>query len=150
MGRMTFEQRFWSKVNKTDDCWLWTGYCNTFGHGVIGMNNKLPFVHRLSWIFAGNTIPDGHVVRHKCRSKNCLNPAHLEIGTQAENMADMIRDGTSNKGIKNPNCKLTEEQVHEIRASTETNTLLAKKYNVSQPTISNIRAGKSWSWLIKK
>jgi len=140
-------ERFWSKVNKTDTCWLWTGCCDAFGHGVIGINCKQSFVHRVSWVLAGNIIPDGHVVRHKCRSKNCVNPEHLETGTQAENAADMIRDGTSAKGVKNPSCKLTEEQVRQIRASTESGAFLAKKFGVSQPTICNIRAGKRWSWL---
>jgi len=141
------KQRFWAKVNKTETCWLWTGHVNR-DRGQFKMPEKCLYAHRVAWLLVGNTIPDGHVIRHKCRSKNCVNPDHLETGTQADNMADMIRDGTSTRGTKHGNCKLTEDQVRMIRArNTENQTRLAKEFGVSNITIHSILTGKNWSWL---
>ena len=142
------EDRFWDKVDKTETCWLWTGCKNSHGYGQIKVSGQMQHAHRVSWILSGNTIPEGHVIRHKCRSKNCVNPEHLETGTHAENMADMIRDGTSLRGVKNPKVKLTEEQVRQIRARAgETQRLLAEEYGVKPHTISQIINRTTWSWL---
>jgi len=142
------EDRFWSKVDKTETCWLWTGCKNNCGYGQIRVNGQMHKAHRVSWILSGNTIPEGHIIRHKCLNKNCVNPEHLETGTQAENMADKIRDGTTNRGIKCPKVKLTEEQVRQIRVRVdETQALLAEEYGVNQTTICHIINRKSWGWL---
>jgi hypothetical protein len=142
------EDRFWSKVDKTETCWLWTGSKKPCGHGQCWVNGQLRLSHRVSWILSGKTIPEGHVIRHKCRSKNCVNPEHLETGTQAENNADMIRDGTSQRGTKQHNVKLTEEQVRQIRVRADENQrLLAEEYGVGQTTISAIINRKNWAWL---
>ena len=144
------EERFWSKVDKTGECWLWTGLKNEWGYGTTWRGGKNEKVHRISWILSGNTIPEGHVVRHKCRNRHCCNPEHLETGTQAENNADKIRDGTSNRGVKNPTAKLTEDQVREIRAKYASGALqksLAEEYGVTQRTISYIITRKNWVWL---
>jgi hypothetical protein len=141
------EDRFWSKVDKTETCWLWTGW-KSHGYGMFIVNGRRQLCHRVSWILSGKTIPEGHVIRHKCLNKNCVNPGHLETGTVAENNADMIRDGTSTRGIKHPSAKLTEEQVRQIRVRADkTQTLLAEEYGVSYQTIWNIIHRKKWAWL---
>lgn len=142
------EERFWGKVDKTETCWLWTGYSTKNGYGSFNMNGQTQLSHRVSWKLSGNTIPDGHVLRHKCRNRHCCNPEHLETGTVAENQADMIRDGTSQRGTKCHMAKLTEEQVRQIRVrADESRALLAEEYSVSRRTISDIINRKSWAWL---
>lgn len=137
------QKRFWEKVDKTESCWLWTRRC-CHGHGCVTVNRKNQYSHRVSWFLAGNTIPDGHVIRHKCRSRNCVNPDHLETGTYAENNADKIRDGSSRPGEKHHNVKLTSAQVIEIRARTDKNIDLAKEFGVSYATISLIIQRRRW------
>jgi len=123
------KERFWAKVNKTDNCWLWTRYCDNVGYGHYTINNKTYKVHRLSWLLAGNIIPEDHVIRHKCKSKNCVNTEHLETGTHAENTADRIRDGTTNLGKKWTQRKLTPEEIQAKQI---------KKNNKAEKDIINI------------
>jgi hypothetical protein len=94
----TFRKRFWSKIAKTDSCWLWVGGSNN-GYGMIspgkdGVNNVL--AHRISWMLHNGPIPDGMDILHNCPSGDnslCVNPAHLRPGTHAENMADKVKKG---------------------------------------------------------
>ena len=96
----------------------------------------------------GNTIPEGLILRHKCTNKNCVNPEHLETGTQAENCADKVRDGTDARGEKCHLAKLTSKQVLEIRARAEENCIeLAKEYGISPNTISKIITRRTWKHL---
>ena len=132
------KKRFWAKVDKTDSCWLWTGSTVRGGYGNVCINNKTYMAHRVSWFLAGNTIPTCHVLRHKCRNRNCLNPEHLETGTQAENANDKIRDGTAGK-------KLNAQQVLEIRArATESQRKLGKEYGVSHKSICRVITRRYW------
>lgn len=146
---LTNKERFWSKVNKTDDCWLWTGALCTSGYGVFGIESKkIVLTHRLSLEWAlGRSIIEGLVARHKCRNRHCVNPEHLEEGTSKDNGQDKIRDGTSPRGLKNGRCKLTEEQVRFIRDDTRPQKDIATEYIISQNTVSQIKTGKIWNWL---
>ena len=144
------KERFWAKVDKTGECWLWAARCKRFGHGEFWFNGQMRNAHRVSWFIAGNTIPVGHLIRHKCRAANCVNPAHLETGTPAQNSADMIRDGTSTRGTKHPSCKLTQAQVLEIFASEKSQGDLAKEYEISRRNIRDIKSGRTWGWLTKE
>ena len=155
---MELPQRFWDKVNKNAEggCWLWTGGTQEAGRkgsnklqGRIRIDGRCYLVHKLSLeTHLGRPLADGMVTRHKCLNSICVNPEHLEEGTQKQNCEDTIRDGTSRRGTKHNACKLIEDQVREIRTrKNESASDLAKIYGVQSTTICHIWSGKSWGWL---
>jgi DNA invertase Pin-like site-specific DNA recombinase len=83
-------------------------------------------------------IPQGLIIRHKCKSKLCVNPAHLELGTYRQNSLDRFRDGTMNN-------KLTAENIATIRASEDSAKDIAEQYDVSLTTIYSILKRKTWT-----
>ena len=141
--------RFEQYIDKSGECWLWTGYCHRNGYGQFGYEGKLWRAHRFSYFLANGELPTPPlIIRHKCKSKNCVNPEHLEPGTKKQNQADRVRDGTDSRGEKHGQVKLTEMQVKEIRQRhTEKQTDLAKEFGVANNTISKIILRKYWAWL---
>jgi hypothetical protein len=86
MGKVVdVEIRFWAKVNKTETCWLWTGYTRDDGYGTIQIDHWPVYVHRFSFELFKGKIADGLSVDHLCRVRNCVNPEHLEAVTMREN-----------------------------------------------------------------
>lgn len=80
-------ERFWPKVEKTADCWLWTGYVDRGGYGKFNRgDNQMVQSHRFSYEQTVGPVPDGLELDHLCRVKHCVNPAHLEPVTHDENM----------------------------------------------------------------
>jgi hypothetical protein len=100
-------------------------------------------------------VPEGMIVRHRCHNKRCINPDHLQLGTQKENIRDTVRDDRFNKpkGSKHPNAKLKEEDVREIRkyyktsgmGKTECSRILADKYELAPNYIIQIINRKTWT-----
>ena len=140
--------RFEQFIDKSGECWLWTGSC-VKGYGQFSYEGKMWLAHRFSYFLANGELPTlPLIVRHKCKSKNCVNPEHLEPGTKEQNEADKLRDGTDSRGEKHGQVKLTKEQVQEIRRRTdEKQSDLAKEFGVVYQTISLIITRKSWAWL---
>lgn len=121
---------------------------------VGGRSGSNRLAHRVSWTLYRGEIPDGLCVLHKCDTPPCVNPEHLFIGTLQDNNADMAAKGRWSingprglKGESHPQAKLTVQSVREIRASTETSTILARRYGVSLTTLCNAREGKTWRHL---
>jgi hypothetical protein len=141
--------RFEKYIDKSGECWLWTGSCNNNGYGRFGFEGKIWHCHRFSYFLANGELPTPPLlVRHKCRSRNCVNPEHLEYGTSSENELDKVRDGTHKRGERNNTVKLTEAQVREIRRrSDEKQRDLAKEFGVTYQTIWAIIHKKIWAWL---
>lgn len=108
------------------------------------------YIHRAIYEVYVGEIPKGHVIRHLCHNKNCVNPAHLATGTQYDNVMDSVRDGRWCIGERRPETHLTENDVREIRRLCRTDMRkreIAKMFNVVPSTISNIVSGYSWKHL---
>jgi hypothetical protein len=96
---------FWSRVKKTDTCWLWTGKSTKAGYGQLSRRisgvSTTYLAHRLSWELHNGPIPEGLLALHKCDNPPCVNPDHLFLGTHADNSQDMVKKGRSCKAEKN-------------------------------------------------
>lgn len=149
------EKRFWKKVDKTDinKCWNWKAYKDIdWGYGIFRFREKTQKAHRVSWIFSNGAIPEGLCVLHKCDNPACVNPSHLFLGTNADNVKDRNAKNRQShnmgrKGIEHSQAKLCNEQVVDIRilyyAGIAQNEI-AKMYNVSPMLINRIVHRKLW------
>lgn len=146
--------RFWAKVDRCgrDECWLWMGGKLNSGYGEFRIgrqkngNRSMATAHRLAYIATHGAIRRGLWVLHRCDVKLCCNPAHLFLGTPAENTADMHRKGRASVGERHPGAKLTRDQVQQIRSllGTRTQRVIARQFGVSYGTISLIACGRIW------
>ncbi len=147
-----YEFIFWSLVEKKDQnqCWIWQGVVSFNGYGrfTTKVNKKVKqhLAHRLAYHFYHDNFDQNKMVRHRCDNKLCCNPHHLELGTQQDNMNDMVLRQRSVGGIKNPASKFTEEQIKTIRREFKFKTIqkLSEEYEVLRDTISNIVNYKSY------
>jgi len=135
--------RFWNKVDKSSDCWLWVAHTNNRGYGQFGIGDSLYLAHRISYTIASGD-PGGLNVNHTCDTPSCVNPTHLWTGTQQDGMNDMIAKSRHCHGSQHDKAKLTENQVEEILASEEFHQTLADCYGVALGTISKIKRGEKW------
>ena len=105
-GRRSMEERFWEKVEKTDNCWNWLGGKDKHGYGRIGLTaSRNKEAHRYSWELHFGKIQDGRQINHHCDNPSCVRPDHLYAGTHADNMRDMKERGRSrNRYSKESTC----------------------------------------------
>jgi hypothetical protein len=125
-------------------CLIWTGAVDWSGYARIHHQGRNWKASRLIWLATHGKLDDGLFVLHSCDDRRCVNIDHLFLGTNAENMADMVRKGRSPRS----RAKLSSEQVAAIRADLATpNIDLARRYGVSDSTICQVRHRDTWRHL---
>jgi len=151
-SKPSLSERFWSKVDKSGECWVWTATCYRNGYGQFGPEHgKGVLAHRFAWELIYGAIPNGLLVCHHCDNPACVRPDHLFLGTQSDNMKDCAAKGRSS--LQNPakhHRKLTEIQVQEIRQLSMQGVSkyrLARRYHVTETTIGQIVSGRTWTHL---
>lgn len=148
-------QRFWKKVRISDDveaCWLWAGSTTTRGYGSYWHNRKSRLAHRVSYEIHKGPIPPGLNVLHACDNPLCVNPQHLSVGDQVQNMGECSDRGRigNQRGERNSSAKLTDQQVAVILAAPNhrgVTSALARQFGVTPAAVSLIRRGKNWRHL---
>lgn len=159
-SQRTTPQSFWLKLDRTGECWLWTGGVYKSGYGstaFAGLTGRRKWAaHRLAWTLANGPIPNGLCVLHKCDAnypmgsrdyRRCCNPAHLWLGTRPENQADMAAKGRQARGERHGVTTLTTEQVVEMRrlhAAGVSTAMLGRQFHTSQATASRIVSRRTW------
>jgi hypothetical protein len=142
-----FAEKFWARALVMDSgCWEWQAYVMRNGYGQVGYNKRVLYTHRVAWELAFGDPGEGYVL-HRCDNRKCVNPEHLFLGTFQDNMDDMVSKGRHAHGKRNGHVKLTEDQVKEIRSSEETGRALAKRFGVSEATVSMAKHRKNWAHL---
>lgn len=146
--------RFWSKVDKTSECWEWTGAVGGTGYGSFGIETKKwGLSHRVAWALTNGDIPVGMYVCHRCDNRGCCRPDHLFLGTASDNCSDMWEKSRQHnysnmqRGELRHNAKLDENKVREARLlfPSKTKTEIASIYDVDISTISAAIEGKTWA-----
>lgn len=140
--------RFMSQVSpERTGCWRWTGRFLNWGYGVLTWRHRSQPAHRVSWeIASGRKVPRGLYVCHSCDNKWCVNPQHLFVGTQRDNMLDAAKKGL-NKGERNGRARLNWETVAVIRSERDAGASyqsLAARYGVSEETIRDVVFRRTW------
>lgn len=149
---LTVAERFWSKVAVGDsgECWSWTAARTEHGYGKFGVGRASKLAPRLALELAtGRAIPSLQKVLHSCDNPPCCNPAHLSVGTQLQNMADMVARGRSLKGERHHQSRLTESAVAEIRRAWDdeeaTQRALAQRFGISAGTVADVVYRRTWA-----
>lgn len=141
--------RFWHHVNITNECWLWIGCINNKGYGKIFIDKvRTIYAHRLSYIIHHGSIKQKMFVCHTCDNPACVNPDHLYLGNNTDNMQDCSRKNRTTFGTKSANAKLTEKDVIYIKKNYTPYKIpmsfFANKFKVNEETVRNIIIGRTW------
>lgn len=125
-------------------CWIWNAAVRADGYGQFHIKRKPMGAHRASYLLFVGELQNGDLVCHRCDNPICVNPAHLFIGTPADNSADMVKKGRQARGEKHGSRKLSEMDVLAIRGMAGTQLEIAKSFGVDRSLIGYIRRGDLW------
>jgi hypothetical protein len=153
-----YRRRFMSPIERLLDlceypdgpegCWLYQGALTTGGYGQFWWKGKNNRAHRVSFQLSYGDVDEYAIIRHKCHTPRCVNPAHLEIGTHADNMWDMVNAKRAASGSLNGNSRLNEHQVGQIISrhllENTSRAELGRAFGVSEVAINGILCGKLW------
>lgn len=150
----TPEELFWSQVERGDEssCWMWRGALVRHGYGYFRYRGTIAtYAHRYSYCLSTGMSVDGFgklVIMHSCDNPGCVNPSHLRLATQTENVRDMYEKDRGAKGARRGHAKLNDDAVREIRLrymNGEKQRVLAEEFGVNQSIISTIVTRKTWT-----
>ena len=152
MFRQSTVKRFWSKVDKSKDCWNWVACKDKDGYGVFNVNpqRKYEKAHRFVYELEIGKILDGKIICHHCDNPSCVNPSHLYLGTYKSNAKDRQKRnrGRNQNGTKNHMAVLNWEKVRKIRAMWQsgnyTQKAIADYFNVSRGCVTGIIYNVNW------
>ena len=143
--------KFWARVDKSGDCWLWTGTKTRGGYGMIrwrvGARTDSYRAHRYAYAEVYGAIPEGAEVCHHCDNPACVRPEHLFVGSRTDNVRDMLDKGRESRGENRYNAKLTADDVIAIRSMRERGIELkqiAAVYGVNKTTVFTICKRSTW------
>lgn len=154
-NRSPAENRFWAKVQKTDDgCWLWIGGKDSSGYGTFHTGERTISAHRYSYELHIGPIPEGMLCCHHCDCPACCNPAHFFLGTKADNAHDRDKKGRNinHYGEKHGRAKLDEAKVMAIFVDFDngmTKAKISRKYNIGYSQVSRVLSKEHWKHLWK-
>jgi HNH endonuclease len=132
-----FADRFWKSADLTGECWLWTKCCAPNGYGQVWYEGKNDRAHRIAWILTYGPIPKGLFICHTCDVRHCINPEHLFLGTQSDNMIDAVTKGRAARYNK-PHVQVDPAEVKRRYANGERQHTIAHDLGICQATVSLI------------
>jgi hypothetical protein len=151
-------ERFWSKVDRRGKCWIWTASRDPSGYGFFRLNGRMHKAHRVAWELTHGPLPQGQghnvCVLHRCDTTSCVNPDHLWLGTQADNVKDMIEKGreVKSRGIHHWRARLTPwhiRKIRRLRALGHSQQTIADIIGTPQTNVSVILRGKTWAHITR-
>ncbi len=142
-------ERFWSKAipEPNSGCWLWTSRTDHSGYGRYWQDGKHHAAHRVAWAHKHGPIPFGLIVRHKCDVPCCVNVEHMLLGTHADNVADKVARNRQAVGARSPSCRLSEDEVRQIRNMQGSHRAIGLLFGVSHNVVGRIKRRQLWKYL---
>lgn len=147
-GRLTLPERMEKYIERIPEsgCWIWIGSTQNKGYGAIRINHKTYQAHRVMWEIRNGKIPEDMCALHRCDIPSCVNPYHLFLGTQRDNVHDTINKKRRNdaRGERHGRAILTEQQVLNIRKDSRIHSVIGRDYGVSKSAIKHVKSLETW------
>lgn len=149
----TVVTRFWERVAKTPSgCWFWEGAVDAEGYGKLMIAGKCRKAHQVAFEFAGGERVSGNLgILHSCDNRRCVNPSHLRLGEQCDNIKDMIIRNRMPRGERRAWAKLTDNAVRTIRSEAAAGVklgVLATRFGVHEGTIGSVVRRETWTHVL--